>query len=140
MKYLLPATAIIELGAGLALLCVPSSAVQAVFGAPLTGASAVALGRLAGAALLALAIAAGLASRDAQSHATLGFTAAMALYNFGAVLILGASGILTPPAGFLLWPGVVLHVVMAAWCLGCLCRARRGREASGAPRAPYNPD
>lgn len=122
MKYLLFVTAIIELGAGLALLCIPSAAVAAVFGSPLTGTSGVAIARLGGAAILALSIACLFTSRDTLSPAARGVAAAMTLYNLGAVLVLGASGVLSPPPGFLLWPGVALHVGMTAWCLGCLLK------------------
>jgi hypothetical protein len=124
MKPLLVTTAGIELGAGLALLCIPSAASAMVFGAPLTGTSAVWLGRLAGAALLALAIASALASRDVRSKAARGFAAAMTVYNLGAIAVLGAAGITSPPGGLLLWPGVALHLVMTAWCMTCLVRGR----------------
>ena len=120
MRRLLIVTAAIELGAGLALLCIPSAAAAAVFGSPLETPASLALGRLAGTALLALGITSVLASRDAQSPAARGFIAAMTLYNVGAGVILGAAGIWLRPIGFLLWPGVALHSVMTGWCVACL--------------------
>jgi hypothetical protein len=120
MRYLLIATSLIEMVAGLALLIIPSTAVNAVFGSPLDGASALWLGRLAGAALLTLGITGALASRDATSGAARGFVAAMTLYNLGAGGFLAAAAILSPPAGIFQWPAVVLHAAMALWCIASL--------------------
>jgi hypothetical protein len=72
MKRLLIVTAVIELGAGLALLCVPSPTVALLLGSPLAAPAAVTLGRVAGAALFALGIANWLAHRDEQSDAARG--------------------------------------------------------------------
>ena len=44
----------------------------------------------------------------------------MVLYNLGAVVILGAAGIGSQPVGIALWPAVILHAVMAVWCVTCL--------------------
>jgi hypothetical protein len=85
MKPLLVVTAVIELGAGLALLGFPSAAVALLLGSSLAMPAAVTLGRLAGAALLALGLACWLARRDVQSRAARGLVAAMLLYNFTAV-------------------------------------------------------
>jgi hypothetical protein len=41
----------------------------------------------------------------------------MVLYNFGVVIILGAAGIWSKPVGVALWPAVVLHGAMTAWCI-----------------------
>jgi hypothetical protein len=41
----------------------------------------------------------------------------MALYNIGAVLVLGAAGLLSQPVGIGLWPAVILHAVMTVWCV-----------------------
>jgi hypothetical protein len=116
MKRLLMATAIIELGAGLALLCCPSPAVALLLGSPLDTLTAVALGRLAGTALLALGVACWRAKHDAQSCAARGLIAAMTFYNLGAVVILGAAGIRSHPVGVALWPAVILHAAMTFWC------------------------
>jgi hypothetical protein len=85
MKRLLIATALIELGAGVALLCCPSATVVLLVGSPLDAPAAVTLGRVAGVALLALGVACWLARSDAQSCAAKGLTDAMVLYNIGAV-------------------------------------------------------
>jgi hypothetical protein len=120
MKRLLLATAGIELGAGAALLAVPSLAVKLLFDSPLEAPAAVMLGRLAGAALLALGVACWLSRADESSRAARGLTAAMLLYNFSAVVILAIAGLGPKTEGILLWPAVILHVLMTGWCIACL--------------------
>lgn len=122
MKMLLIVTAVIELGAGLALLCVPSAAVALLLGSPLDAPAAVTLGRVAGAALFALGVACWLAHYDAQSCAARGLVSAMVLYNFGAAVILGVAGIQLRPVGIAVWPAVALHAAMTAWCVTGLAR------------------
>jgi hypothetical protein len=134
MKKLLIATAVIEVGAGLALLCCPSAAVALLLGSPLDTPAAVSLGRVAGAALLALGVACWLAHYDDQSGAARGLVSAMVLYNLGAVVVLGAAGIQVRPVGVALWPAVVLHAAMAIWCIVRLRSEKPGGEtrSSGA--------
>jgi len=122
MKRLLIVTAVIELGVGVALLCLPSATVTLLLSSGLDTPAAVALGRLAGAALFALGVACWLAQYDARSCAARGLVSAMVLYNLGAVVVLGAAGIRSQPVGIGLWPAVVLHAVMAIWCVTCLLR------------------
>jgi hypothetical protein len=117
MKQLLIATAAIEVGAGLALVCWPSATVVLLLGSPLDTPAAISLGRVAGAALLALGFACWLARHDEQSRAARGSVSAMVLYNLGAVLVLGAARVQLRPVGVALWPAVVLHAAMAAWCI-----------------------
>jgi hypothetical protein len=126
MKKLLIVTAVIELGAGVALLCCPSATVKLLLGSPLDTPTALTLGRVAGAALFALGVACGLAQYDAQSCAARGLVSAIVLYNLGAVIILGAAGIHSQPVGIALWPAVVLHAGMTVWCIVCLCRGKPG--------------
>jgi len=117
MKILLAVTAIIEVGAGLALGCCPSAAVALLLGSPLDTPAAVTIGRLAGAALLALGIACWLGRDDAQSRAARGLVAAMVVYNLGAVVLFTFAGVGLGLRGVLLWPAVVLHTMMAVWCV-----------------------
>ena len=77
---------------------------------------------MAGAALLALGVANWFARYDERSYAAKGLVAAMVVYNLGAVVILGTAGILSPPVGIALWPGVVLHALMTSWCVVCLAQ------------------
>ena len=122
MKRLVIVTAVIELGAGVALLSLPSATVTLLLGSELDTPAAVALGRVAGAALFALGVACWLAQYDAQSCAARGLVSAMVLYNLGAVIILSAAGIRSRPVGIALWPAVVLHGVMTIWCVASLLR------------------
>jgi len=104
------------------LLAVPSFVVRLLLGAEISGAS-IPLGRVAGLALLALGVACWLASYDTQSCAARGVVSAMVLYNLGAVLVLGTTGIRSQPVGIALWPAVVLHAAMSVWCFASLrCR------------------
>lgn len=125
MNNLLTATALIELGAGLAFVTMPSLSVKLLLGSSLDTPAVLTVGRLAGAALLALGIACLLARGDAQSRAARGLIAAMLVYNLGAVFVLSAAGIGSQLVGVALWPAVVLHAVMTVWCIACL-RTKRG--------------
>ena len=98
MKLLLKLAAFIEAATGLSLIAVPDFVVQLLLGGELLGAG-VPLGRVAGVALLSLGFACWLASFDIESCAARGIVSAMALYNLGVVLILGAVGIQSHPIG-----------------------------------------
>src|SRR5271169_1615340 len=122
MKTLQTVTAVIELGAGLALLCFPSTTVALLLGSPLDTPTALTVARVGGAGLLSLGVACWLARGDTQSRATRGLVAAMLLYDVAAVAILAFAGIGFGLHGAALWPAVVLHTVMALWCVVCLRR------------------
>jgi len=115
-------TAIIEAATGLALIAVPGIVVRLLLGAEISGAS-IPLGRVAGAALLALGVACWLARGDTQSRATRGLVVAMLMYNIVATAVLAFAGIGLGLHGVALWPAVVLHAVMAIWCIVCLRRS-----------------
>jgi hypothetical protein len=114
--------AVMELGAGLALLCCPSATAALLVGAPLEAPAALTVGRVGGAGLLALGVACWLARDDTQSRAARGLVSAMVLYNLGAAVILGAAGIRSQPVGVALWPVVILHAIMTIWCIVRLLR------------------
>src|SRR4051812_47071649 len=116
MKRLLMVTALIEVGAGIALLFCPSATAALLLGSPLDHATAMAVGRVAGAALLALGVACWLAQHDEKSVAARGLITAMVIYNLGTVVILAVVGIRSQAAGIALWPAVGLHAAMTAWC------------------------
>jgi hypothetical protein len=121
MKLLLKLTALIEAGTGLGLVAVPAVVVRLLLGGDLLGAG-IPLGRVAGVALLALGVACWLASFDTQSCAARGIVSAMALYNLGVAFILGVAGVQSQPVGIALWPAVILHTVMAIWCVMSLLK------------------
>jgi hypothetical protein len=122
MKRLLISTAVIELGAGLVLMCNPSAAAALLLGSPLEAPAAVTLGRVAAVALVALSFACWFAKHDAQSRAARGVIAAMTVYNLGAVVVLGVAGVQSQAVGVALLLAVVLHVIMAAWCIKALLK------------------
>jgi hypothetical protein len=120
MNRLLKVTALIEVAAGLGLIAVPSVVVRLLLGSPLDTSAAAMLGRVAGAALLALGLACWLARDDAQSRAAKGLVAAILLYNLAVAALLAFARIGLGLHGVALWPAVVLHAVMAVWCVACL--------------------
>ncbi len=122
MNRLLKLTAIIEAATGLGLIAVPAIVVRLLLDAEMSGAT-IPLGRVAGVALLALGVACWLARDDTQSRAARGLVRAMMLYNLGAVIILGSAGLGSQSVGIVLWPAVILHAVMAVWCVACLRRS-----------------
>jgi hypothetical protein len=125
MKTLHTVSAVIELGAGLALLVFPSAVVNLLLGSPLDASAAVALGRLTGAALFALGGACWLARGDTLGCAARGLVVAMLIYNVGAVVVLGLAGVQLPTTGIALWPAVVLHGGMAIWCVYVLVQSEK---------------
>jgi hypothetical protein len=122
MKALQTASAVIELGAGLALLCFPSIVVELLVGAPLEAPAALTVARVGGAGLFALGVGCWIARSDAQSRAAKGLVAALLLYDVAAVVILVSADIGFGLRGIGLWPAVVLHAVMTVWCVIDLLR------------------
>ena len=122
MKKLLALAAVVEAATGLALIAVPGFVVRLLLGAEISGAS-IPLGRVAGAALLALGVACWLARDDTQSRTARGLVVAMLVYNIVATAVLAFAGIGLGLHGVALWPAVVLHAVMAIWCIVCLRRS-----------------
>ena len=122
MKRFLILTAVIEAATGLALIALPALVVRLLLGAEISGAS-IPLGRVAGAALLALGVACWLARDDRQSRTARGLVVAMLMYNLVATAVLAFAGISLGLHGVVLWPAVVLHAAMGAWCGACLRRS-----------------
>jgi hypothetical protein len=123
LNRLLKLTALIEAATGFGLIVIPSVVVRLLLGSPLVTPAAVTLGRVAGAALLALGIACWLARYDTQSLTARGLVVAMLMYNIAATAVLAFAGIGLQLHGIVLWPAVVLHAVMAIWCIVCLRRS-----------------
>ena len=117
MKNVLTMTAVIEVGAGLLLLALPSLAATLLFGSSHDTPSGLTVIRVAGAALLAIGVACWLARYDGQSHAARGLVGAMVLYN-AAILTLSvhaATGLGVSSVG--LWPSALIHAAVAVWCV-----------------------
>jgi hypothetical protein len=116
-KSLLTMTALIELGAGSALVFFPSAMVTLLVGAPLETPAALTVARVGGAGLFSLGIACWLARGDANSNAAWGLIAALSLYDLAASAILAFAGVDYGMHGAALWPAVALHAAMTVWCI-----------------------
>jgi hypothetical protein len=117
VKTLLTTTAVIEFGAGLALLCCPSAMAAFLLGAPIEGPTALTVARVGRAGVLSLGVACWLARGGANCRAASGLVGAMLLYTVATVAILAYAGIGLGLYGVALWPAVALHLVMTIWCL-----------------------
>lgn len=120
-KPLFIATAVIEVGVGLALAIAPALPVSVLIGASLDTPAGLLVARLAGAALLALGAACWQARND-ENRAAGGLIVSMLFYNTAAAALLAYAGIGLRLSGIGLWPAVVLHIAMAVWCLACLIK------------------
>jgi hypothetical protein len=116
-------TAVMEVGAGVALLVAPAIIISLLFG-PSEAEAAIALGRLAGAALVSLGAACWWARHDGGGAASRGLVSGLLIYNAAVVALVlsGSLGSISP----LLWAAVVLHGAMTIWCV----RSLRGRPLS----------
>ncbi len=130
MKAFFITTAALEAGAGVALVLFPLQAVSLLLGPEVAGPGAMPIEKVAGCALIALALLCWLARRDTQSAAARGIVWGMTIYNLGVIAVLcvfalGQAALPLGPSqtvGMLLWPAVVLHTVMSAWCGLCLAK------------------
>jgi hypothetical protein len=109
--------AVIEAGAGLALLGLPSFTASLLLGAPLDTPAAVSL------AIVALAIVCWLARRDVHTPGSQGVVVALLFYNLAVAGVLLFASFGHDLHGILLWPAVTFHTAMAAWCVATLLRS-----------------
>src|SRR4051812_9837566 len=117
------AAAALEAGAGLALLALPSPAVELLTGGGLSSPPALVLGRVAGAALLSLGVACWLARNAANQN---GLVAGLLIYNAAVPALLLHGWFAAQLGGIALWPASVIHAAMAVWCLACARPSRKG--------------
>jgi len=125
MKLLLIISAIVEAAAALVLLVVPSVAISLLLGVPLETPAGLVPGRIAGTALLALAVACWQTKDNDRGGDSTGVVEAMLFYNFAAALVLVYAGIHLELRSALLWPAIVLHLGLGAWCVLNLWFSRR---------------
>jgi len=124
-KILLIVCALVEASAGLALLIMPAAAASLLLGAPLDTATGMVAGRIAGAALLSFAIVCWQVRSGERGGVATGAVSAMLVYNAAAAAILVYAGVRLKLQSTLLWPAIVLHWFLAAWCLVNLWLTRR---------------
>ena len=110
LMKILAFAAVVEVGTGLALMVNPSMVVRLLLGTEVSGVGTM-LGRCFGIALLGL----GLACWPNRPHAESASAAfrAMLIYNVLIALYLACLGTIGHVGGWLLWPGVALHAVVA---------------------------
>jgi hypothetical protein len=116
MKLLLIIASAIEAVTGLSLLLIPTVTVSMLVGGPLDTPTGLVAARIASAALVALAIACWQARNGDRGSPATGVIEAMSFYNFAAAMVLVYAGIRLELRSALLWPAIVLHLVLGAWC------------------------
>jgi len=121
-RSLLTTSAVIEAGAGAALIAAPVTLVAILVGGTLDSPGGLAVARLAGAALITISLMCWFASRDSGSRAAAGVVAALVFYNAAAVGVLLYTRLRMDISGPGTLPAIVLHAGLAAWCLACLRR------------------
>jgi ABC-type cobalamin transport system permease subunit len=119
MKTLQIVTAVVEAGAGLALTGFPSVTASLLLGMPLDSPAALTLARIGGAAILTLAL---VCWHNAQSLASRDLIVALLFYNITVAAVLTFARFVDGLHGVLLWPAVVFHLAMAAWCIASLLK------------------
>jgi hypothetical protein len=117
-------TALVETGTGLLLLVWPALVFALLLGWRQASPETLLIARVAGAAVISIGVASWPARRDTRTPAQLGVLAGLLTYNVLAAVLLAFAGAALRMAGVLLWPAVVYHAVLAAWCVACLPRRR----------------
>jgi hypothetical protein len=118
-KALLIVTALIEVGAGVALVVVPSLAADLLLGEGLSSPQALVVARVAGAALISVGVACWLGS-NGERRAQTGLVTGMLIYNLAVLIVLVHAWLAWALKGIGLWPAVLLHAVLGLWCVVCL--------------------
>lgn len=117
MLYFLIVTALVEVGAGLLLLLHPAPPLSLLLGVDQAAPEALFISRIAGAALLAIGVACWLARSDQPGPALRGLLIGVLIYDAAAAVLLAYAGMVLGMSGIALWPAVVLHTALTAWCI-----------------------
>jgi hypothetical protein len=113
-------TALLESGAGVALLCLPWTVIHLLLGAEEPTTTAMLVARVMGLGLIALGVSAWL-KKDERVEANTGLLSGLLTYNIAISIALAVAGTVGDRPGVLLWPVVLVHVAMAIWCVKCRC-------------------
>ena len=117
-------TALVEGPTGLLLLVWPALVFALLFGWHGPASETLVMGRIAGAGVLSIGIASWGARGDARTPAQVGVLAGGLASNALGAAVLVFAGVVLSMAGLVLWPAVVYHAALAAWCVACLPRGR----------------
>jgi hypothetical protein len=124
MKKLLITTALLESATGLGLVASPGLLATLLLGGGLDTPAALTVARVAGVALIAIGLACWLAREDGASRAARALVTALLVYNVGAGALFAHAAMTLQPPGLGVWGVVVIHALMAFWCITCL----KGRQ------------
>jgi len=116
---LLIATPVGEGVTGILLLLAPAVVLRLLIGIESAGDDLRLVARLAGAALVAIGLICG-ANRSEHRSAPAGLLPAILVYDIAAATLLAYAGLALNRVGIALWPAVLLHAALAAWCIVCL--------------------
>ena len=112
--------AVAELATGIALLIAPSVVVGLLLGATLDYPAAIVVGRVAGAALLAIGLTCWLQRDIGRGAAQMGLLVGLLVYNAAVPILLAYTAKVDDTRAIGLWPAVVLHSLVAIWCIASL--------------------
>ena len=118
-KLLLLVTALVEMGAGIALVIAPSWVTKLLLGEGLSSSPSQVLGQITGAALVSIAVACWFAS-NRESSGERGTIASLLIYNLAVPALLIHAAVAYETRGIALWPACVLHFALAIWCISCV--------------------
>lgn len=123
MKNLLIVTAVIEVGAGIVFLALPSLGTSQLVGQSLETTAGLTLARITGVLLLFLGIVCWLAQYDSKSRAARWLVGTLAFYNAAIITVLVYAGTALGLTSSGLWPAVLVHAAMTIWCLMSLLKS-----------------
>jgi hypothetical protein len=121
MKLLLILTALSEVLVGAVMLIVPWALVSVLLGVELQTPVGDIVARVAGAALVSLAI----ACWQLRGSGGIGIVVAVLFYNVSVNTVFVYAAVAVGLQGPLLWPAIVAHYALAAWCVVLLWFAKR---------------
>lgn len=116
-RSLLIATAVIELATGAALLIAPSLTAAVLIGEALGSPTSLVVGRIGGAALLAIGLSCWRGSKTNNRDVAIALLVGLLAYNSLVPILLAHAAVVSGLNGIGLWPAVILHSLLAAWCI-----------------------
>jgi acetyl esterase/lipase len=127
-------TSAIEVAAGLGLVLAPALVTGLLLGEELVAPASVVVARVAGIALIAIGATCWLARASAGMGGRTDVIAGLFIYNTAVPVVLVHAAMVLGMRGVGLWPAVILHTVLAFWCIGCLRSRRSSSKHHGVVR------